>query len=68
MSCYTPKRKTNNGIEDVKLPINSIKGLEDRLATIGGRKLSMPIIRLANVLDGNNTMIISPSNPLKFCV
>lgn len=68
MSCYTPKRKTNNGIEDVKLPINSIKGLEDRLATIGGRKLSMPIIRLANVLDTNNTMIIGPSNPLKFCV
>ena len=68
MSCYTPKRKTNNGIEDVKLPINSINGLEDRLATIGGRKLSMPIIRLANVLDTNNTMIIGPSNPLKFCV
>ena len=68
MSCYTPKRKTNSGIEDVKLPINSIKGLEDRLATIGGRKLAMPIIRLANVLDNNNTMVIGPSNPLKFCV
>lgn len=68
MSCYTPKRKTSNGIEDVKLPINSIKGLEDRLATIGGRKLAMPIIRLANVLDSDNTMIIGPSNPLKFCV
>lgn len=68
MSCYTPKRKTSNGIEDVKLPINSIKGLEDRLATIGGRKLTMPIIRLANVLDSDNTMIIGPSNPPKFCV
>ena len=68
MSCYTPKRKTDKGIEDVKLPINSIKGLEDRLANLGGRKLAMPIIRLANVLDSNNTMIIGPSNPLKFCV
>lgn len=68
MSCYTPKRKTDKGIEDVKLPINSINGLEDRLATIGGRKLAMPIIRLANVLDSDNTMIIGPSNPLKFCV
>lgn len=68
MFCYTPKRKTDKGIEDIKLPINSIKGLEDRLANLGGRKLAMPIIRLANVLDSNNTMIIGPSNPLKFCV
>lgn len=68
MFCYTPKRKTDKGIEDIKLPINSIKGLEDRLANLGGRKLAMPIIRLANVLDINNTMIIGPSNPLKFCV
>ena len=68
MFCYTPKRKTDKGIEDIKLPINSIKGLEDRLANLGGRKRAMPIIRLANVLDINNTMIIGPSNPLKFCV
>lgn len=68
MFCYTPKRKTDKGIEDIKLPINSIKGLEDRLANLGGRKMAMPIIRLANVLDINNTMIIGPSNPLKFCV
>ena len=68
MFCYTPKMKTDKGIEDIKLPINSIKGLEDRLANLGGRKLAMPIIRLANVLDINNTMIIGPSNPLKFCV
>ena len=68
MSCYTPKRKTDNGIEDVKLPINSIKGLEDRLANLGGRELATPIIRLANVMDSDNTMIIGPSNPLKFCV
>lgn len=68
MFCYTPKRKTDKGIEDIKLPINSIKGLDDRLANLGGRKLAMPIIRLANVLDINNTMIIGPSNPLKFCV
>lgn len=68
MFCYTPKRKTDKGIEDIKLPINSIKGLEDRLANLGGRELAMPIIRLANVMDSDNTMIIGPSNPLKFCV
>ena len=28
MSCYIPKKKTDKGIEDVKFPINSIKGLE----------------------------------------
>ena len=68
MSCYIPKKKTDKGIEDVKFPINSIKGLEDRLSTLGGRKLAMPIIRLANALDSDNTMIIGPNNPLKFCV
>ena len=68
MSCYTPKRKTDNGIEDVKLPMSSVNGLEEKLSTISKVKLAMPIIRLANVLDSNNTMIIGPSNPLKFCV
>lgn len=68
MSCYIPKRKTSKGIEDVKLPINSIKGLEDKLANIEANKIAMPIIRLANVSDNNNTMIISSTNPLKFCI
>lgn len=68
MSCYTPKRKTNNGVEDVKLPINSIKGLEDKLTVLAASKLAMPIIRLANVSDNNNTMVISSTNPLKFCI
>lgn len=68
MSCYIPKRKTNKGIEDVKLPINSIKGLEDKLANIEANKIAMPIIRLANVSDNNNTMIISSTNPLRFCI
>ena len=68
MSCYTPKRKTDNGIEDVKLPMSSVNGLEEKLSTISKVKLAMPIIRLANVLDSNNTMVISGSNPLKFCV
>lgn len=68
MSCYIPKRKTSKGIEDVKIPINSIKGLEDKLTILEANKIAMPIIRLANVSDSNNTMIISPTNPLKFCI
>lgn len=68
MSCYIPKRKTNKGIEDVKLPITTIKGLEDKLANLETNKIAMPIIRLANVSDNNNTMIISSTNPLRFCI
>lgn len=68
MSCYIPKRKTNKGIEDVKLPITTIKGLEDKLANLEANKIAMPIIRLANVSDNNNTMIISSTNPLRFCI
>ena len=68
MSCYTPKRKTAKGIEDVKLPISSVKGLEEKLSSIEGGNLAMPIIRLAGVSDNNNSMIINKSNPLKFCI
>ena len=68
MSCYTPKRKTKNGIEDVKLPISSVNGLEEKLSSIKGGSLAMPIIRLAGVSDSNNSMVINQNNPLKFCI
>lgn len=68
MSCYIPKRKTTNGIEDVKLPIRSINGLEEKLYEIQKGNVLMPIIRLAAVTDKDNTMVISGSNPLKFCI
>lgn len=68
MSCYIPKRKTNNGVEDVKLPMSSVKGLEEKLSSIKGGDLSMPIIRLAAVSDKDNTMIISGTNPLQFTI
>ena len=68
MSCYTPKRKTKNGIEDVKLPMSSVNGLEEKLSSIKGGNLAMPIIRLAAVSDKENTMIISGTNPLQFTI
>lgn len=68
MSCYTPKRKTKNGIEDVKLPMSSVNGLEERLSSIKGGSLKMPIIRLASVSDSNNSMVINQNNPLVFCI
>lgn len=68
MSCYTPKRKTKNGIEDVKLPMSSVNGLEEKLSSIKGGSLAMPIIRLAGVSDSNNSMVINQNNPLKFCI
>lgn len=68
MSCYIPKRKTKNGIEDVKLPMSSVNGLEEKLSSIKGGSLAMPIIRLAGVSDSNNSMVINKNNPLKFCI
>lgn len=68
MSCYTPKRKTKNGIEDVKLSMSSVNGLEEKLSSIKGGDLSMPIIRLAAISDKDNTMIISTTNPLQFTI
>ena len=68
MACYFPKRKTANGTEDVKLPMRTIKGLEETLYEIQKDKISMPIIRLAAVTDKDNTMIITATNPLKFAI
>lgn len=68
MSCYTPKRKTNNGIEEVKIPIKSVNGLEEKLKSMQSSNLNMPIIRLAAITDTDNTMVITRLNPLKFCI
>lgn len=68
MSCYTPKRKTANGIEEVKIPIGSVNGLEEKLSSFNKGSLTMPIIRVASVFDKDGTMVISKTNPLKFAV
>ena len=39
MSCFTPKRKTASGVEDVTLPISAIKGLESELSSLGNKTL-----------------------------
>lgn len=39
MSCFTPKRKTASGVEDVTLPISAIKNLQSELANLGHKTL-----------------------------
>ena len=56
MSCYTPKRKTASGVEEVSFPINSIEGLSEELATL---EPTMPMIRVGSVADIDGTMMIS---------
>lgn len=68
MSCFIPKRKTANGMEDVKLPISAVSGLQDKLSDLNNQTLSMPRIRFANAIDTNNTMLISKQNPLTLTV
>lgn len=68
MSCFIPKRKTANGMEDVKLPITAVSGLTQKLSELDNQTLSMPRIRFANAIDTNNTMQISKSNPLTITV
>ena len=65
MSCYTPKRKTATGVEEVTLPITAIAGLSDELASLNP---TMPMIRVGSVTDINGTMIITEDNPLIFTV
>ena len=65
MSCYTPKRKTASGVEEVTFPINSIEGLSEELATL---EPTMPMIRVGSVADIDGTMMISATNPLIFSV
>lgn len=61
MPCYTPKRKTSSGVENVTLPIDSIEGLTAELESIAP---TMPMIRVGSVSDLDGTMQISVSNPL----
>lgn len=68
MSIYQPKRKTESGVEDVTLPISSIEGLDEEIKNLNNKTMPMPIIRLANVSDSNNTMVIGSNNPLIFSV
>ena len=68
MACFIPKRKTANGMEDVKLPITAVSGLTQKLSELNNQTLSMPRIRLANAFDMNNTMCISDDNPLVLSV
>lgn len=68
MACFIPKRKTANGMEDVKLPITAVSGLTQKLSELNNQTLSMPRIRLANAFDMNNTMCISADNPLVLSV
>lgn len=68
MACFIPKRKTANGMEDVKLPITAVSGLTQKLSDLNNQTLSMPRIRLANAYDKNNTMCISADNPLVLSV
>ena len=65
MSCYTPKRKTATGVEEVTLPITAIAGLSDELASLNP---TMPMIRVGSVTDINGTMIITEDNPLIFTI
>ena len=37
MATYKPQRKTENGAEDIKLPISAIEGLEDALQSVGAK-------------------------------
>ncbi len=39
MSCYKPKRKTASGVEEVTLPIASIKGLQTELDDLGNKTI-----------------------------
>ena len=39
MSCFTPKRKTASGVEDVTLPITSIQGLQTKLTDIENKTI-----------------------------
>lgn len=68
MSCYKPKRKTSNGVEEVTIPTSAIKGLDEKLDDLDSKTTEMPVIRLANAYDTKNTMVIGPSNPLKFSI
>ncbi len=68
MSCYTPKRKTSNGLEEVTIPISAIKGLSEKLDDLNIRTPDMPMIRFANAYDTQNTMVIGPTNPLNFSI
>lgn len=65
MSCYSPKRKTASGVEEVTLPIASIEGLSEELAAL---EPTMPMIRVGSVTDIDGTMIIGGTNPLIFTV
>lgn len=68
MSCYKPKRKMSNGVEEVTIPTSAIKGLDEKLDNLDSKTPDMPVIRLANVYDSKNTMVIGPSNPLNFSI
>lgn len=68
MSTFTPKRKTESGIEDVTLPTSVIGGLEETLTNIDSKTLAMPRIRVGSVTDVDGTMVISAINPLIFTV
>lgn len=65
MSCYSPKRKTSSGVEEVTIPISAINGLSEELDALNP---TMPMIRVGSVTDLNGTMIISAENPLVFTV
>ncbi|MBQ9749973.1 MAG: hypothetical protein IJV87_05240 [Clostridia bacterium] len=65
MSCYSPKRKTASGVEEVTLPIASIEGLSEELAAL---EPTMPMIRVGSVTDIDGTMIIGGQNPIIFTV
>lgn len=65
MSCYSPKRKTSSGVEEITIPISAINGLSEELDALNP---TMPMIRVGSVTDLNGTMIISADNPLIFTV
>lgn len=68
MSCYTPKRKTDNGVEEITIPISVINGLSEELENLANKTIAMPMIRVANATDIDSTFIISSANPLIFSV
>lgn len=61
MSCYTPKRKTDDGVEEITIPISAINGLTEELEALNP---TMPMIRVGSVTDIDGTMKIGPMNPL----
>ena len=62
MSCYKPKRKTASGVEEVTLPIASIKGLQTELDDLGNKTIDRVDYAGVASPDAASTYFGSPAN------